>query len=131
MTLNGESLGGQQFAKPVVDLMVGVDDVSGTDALAHELGLLGYEDCGGEDGRRYFRKRGEGQHFNVQVVAYRGSFWEANLLFRDYRNSDAEAVEEYAAAKRAAASTGPMLLAYSRLKAPIMEDLLERARRSR
>src|SRR5829696_8215161 len=45
-------------AKPIIDVMVGVTDLSATERLAHRLGQLGYEDCGGSDNRRYFRKRG-------------------------------------------------------------------------
>ena len=56
-------------AKPVIDVMVGVSDVDATAELARRVRTLGYEDCGGDSDRRYFRKR-DGQHFNVQVLEY-------------------------------------------------------------
>jgi GrpB-like predicted nucleotidyltransferase (UPF0157 family) len=116
-------------AKPVVDLMIGVQDLDRTDHLAHQLGLLDYEDCGGAAGRRYFRKRGNSQHFNVQLMGYGSPQWDANILFRDYLRADGDAAKRYADGKRAAASVAPTLLAYSRLKTPIIEELLRRGHR--
>jgi GrpB-like predicted nucleotidyltransferase (UPF0157 family) len=115
-------------SKPVIDLMIGVSDLDTTEALADRLTALGYEDCGGAVGRRYFRKRGGGQNFNVQVMEYASPKWSANLLFRDYLGSDADAAQQYSEAKRAAATRAPTLLAYSMLKKPIIEELLRRAR---
>ena len=115
-------------AKPVVDVMVGVNDLSTTDDLADQLAVLDYEDCGGAEGRRYFRKRGEGQHFNLQLMEYGSQSWRANILFRDYLRSDDDAAQRYSDAKQAAAKAAPMLLAYSTLKMPIIDELLRRAR---
>ena len=44
-------------AKPIIDVMVGVSNLYTTDDLARRLTRLGYEDCGGSNHRRYFRKR--------------------------------------------------------------------------
>ena len=115
-------------SKPVIDLMIGVSDVETTDALADRLTVLGYEDCGGAEGRRYFRERGGAPHFNVQVVKYATRKWSANLRFRDYLRSDDDAARRYVEAKRAAATRAPTLQAYSMLKGPIIEELLDRAR---
>jgi GrpB-like predicted nucleotidyltransferase (UPF0157 family) len=114
-------------SKPVIDLMIGVSDLGTTEALADRLTALGYEDCGGADGRRYFRMRGGGQDFNVQLIEHAGPKWRANLLFRDYLRSDDDAARQYSEAKRAAATRAPTLLAYSMLKKQIIEELLRRA----
>jgi GrpB-like predicted nucleotidyltransferase (UPF0157 family) len=124
----GSTAVGGLAAKPVVDLMIGVDDLSRTDELARQLGGLGYEDCGRTEDRRYFRNRAAGQQFNAQVVEYGSPTWDANLLFRDYLRSNSDAAQGYADAKRVAAHVAPMLLAYSTLKDPIIEDILRRAR---
>ena len=58
-------------SKPVIDLMIGVSDLGTTEALADRFTALGYEDCGGAEGRRYFRMRGGGQDFNVQLIERR------------------------------------------------------------
>jgi GrpB-like predicted nucleotidyltransferase (UPF0157 family) len=115
-------------AKPIVDVMVGVSDLNSTESLAAQLAVLGYEDCGGAEGRRYFRKRGTRQHFNVHVMEHGSPMWEANILVRDYLRSDDEAALWYANAKQAAAATAPMLLAYSNLKTAIINELLQRTR---
>lgn len=114
-------------AKPIVDVMVGVPDLSSTAGLAAQLVALGYEDCGGAEGRRYFPKRGVGQHFNVQVIEHRSLMWDTNILFRDYLRSDDDAALRYADAKRSAAAEAPTLLAYSNLKTAIIDELLRRA----
>jgi len=113
-------------AKPVVDVMVGVDEIAATAKLAQRLTTHGYEDCGGESERRYFRKR-DGQHFNVQVIEYDSPTWRANLLLREYLRADRGAASRYTEAKREAAITSPTLLAYSMLKRGIVEELLAEA----
>jgi GrpB-like predicted nucleotidyltransferase (UPF0157 family) len=115
-------------AKPVIDVMVGVPDLSATAELARRLLRLGYEDCGGADDRRYFRKRGGEPHYNVQVIEYATPTWDANVLFRDFLRSDPDAARRYAEVKRAAAADAPTLLAYSRLKTLIIQELLRQAR---
>lgn len=113
-------------AKPVVDVMVGVRDLAATAELAERLTMQGYEDCGGEHNRRYFRKR-DGQHFNVQVIEYDSPKWQANLLLREYLRANQDAARRYADAKRVAAITSPTLLAYSMRKSAIVEELLSEA----
>ena len=66
-------------------------------------------------------------NYNVQVVEYASPTWNANLLFRDFLRSDPDAAKRYAEMKRAAATEAPTLLAYSRLKARTIEELLRQA----
>jgi GrpB-like predicted nucleotidyltransferase (UPF0157 family) len=116
-------------AKPIVDIMVGVDDVGDVRSLVDRLAELGYVDCGGEPGRRYLRRRGA-QGFNVQIVDRGGELWAANLEFRDHLRADASAREAYETAKARAAEAAPFLLAYSEAKRPAIEALLRQARGS-
>jgi GrpB-like predicted nucleotidyltransferase (UPF0157 family) len=112
-------------AKPVVDLLVGVEDLSAT------LRLPDYEACGqaGVPGRLYFRKRGAAS-FNAQVVVRGGPLWTDALLLRDYLRAHPEEAARYAAAKRAALAAGAnTLLRYSAEKAPLIGELLASARR--
>jgi len=115
-------------AKPIIDVMVGVTDLSATERLAHRLGQLGYEDCGGSDNRRYFRKRGAEPYYNVQVIEHASPTWNSNVLFRTFLRSDPHAAKRYAKTKRAAAEEAPTLLAYSELKRHAIEELLRLAR---
>jgi GrpB-like predicted nucleotidyltransferase (UPF0157 family) len=114
-------------AKPIIDVMVGVDELNTTDDLASQLAVLGYEDCGGAEGRRYFRRRGAGQHSNVHLIEYERSRWRENIRFRDYLRSNEAAAQRYSEPKQAAAIAAPTLLAYSTLKAAIIDELLGRA----
>src|SRR5215211_2943811 len=97
-------------AKPIVDVMVGVNELNPRDDLASQLAVLGYEDCGGAEGRRYFRKRGSRQHFNVHLIEYESSHWRENIRFREYLRSDEDAAQRYSDAKQAAAIAAPTLL---------------------
>ena len=113
-------------AKPIIDLMVGVSSLAIAESLVALLAAMGYEDCGGFEGRRYFRSRA-GARFNVQVMEHGSQGWRANLLLRDYLRSHPAAAARYEDAKRAAAETAPMLLAYSNLKAGTIGELLAEA----
>src|SRR5262249_25596037 len=59
------------LAKPIVDLMVGLPE------LSPSIRLPDYEACGeaGVPGRLYFRKRGNAAAFNAQVVIKDGPLW--------------------------------------------------------
>jgi GrpB-like predicted nucleotidyltransferase (UPF0157 family) len=49
------------LAKPIIDIMLGVECEEGLETVRRRLVALGYEDCGeaGVPGRSYFRRRGE------------------------------------------------------------------------
>jgi ribonuclease-3 len=114
------------LAKPIVDLLVGLRE------LPLSLKLPDYESCGeaGVRGRLYFRKRNGGQPFNAQVVAIGSPLWENALLLRDFLRAHPLEAEAYAARKRAALASGATtLLRYSSEKAPLIDEMLARARR--
>lgn len=113
-------------AKPIVDIMIGVADAGAGERVAAKLVSLGYEDCGGATGRRYLRRR-HGPSFNVQIIDHESEMWRANVVLRDYLRADADAASRYEDAKRAAAERAPMLLAYSKLKDAIIQELLDEA----
>lgn len=113
-------------ARPIIDLMLGIESWPPPDMLARMLVGLGYEALGEADvpGRWYFRRRGGG-NFNLHVVLRGGELWLRNLALRDYLNSNSGARARYAAAKRAALGTGAAkLLTYSSAKADAIEALL-------
>ena len=112
-------------SKPIVDLLVGVRE------LSPSLRLPEYEAMGeaGVPGRLYFRKRGP-VCVNAQVVCHGSALWQDALLFRDYLRAHPQERERYADHKRSAVASGAStLLRYSEAKAGVIEDLLERARR--
>lgn len=113
------------LAKPIVDVMIGVDAYPPLDPLISRLVILGYEDLGeaGVPGRRYLRLR-EGTAFNVHVVQRGGEHWANNLRVRELLRRDAAARETYGAAKRAALEVSGRLLGYSRAKEPALAKLV-------
>ncbi len=116
-------------AKPVVDIMVGVESYNLQTEVIDPL-LRGYECLGeaGVPGRLYFRRRDHAA-VNVHAVEYLGKHWVNNLLFRDYLLTHPEEAGRYGRAKDQILAKGICtLLAYSRAKQPIMEELLTNAR---
>jgi len=112
-------------AKPIVDLLVGLPEVSPS------LRLPDYEACGeaGVPGRLYFRKRGNAVAFNAQAVIKEGPLWRDALSLRDYLRAHPEEAARYAEAKRSAIESGATTLqVYSRHKAPLLLQILEHAR---
>ncbi len=87
-------------AKPTVDIMVGIPSVVQASEHMPPLEAIGYEWRGETvPGTLYIRKA-EPRRFNLHMTAYGGSFWQDNLLFRDYLRSHREASIEYEALKR-------------------------------
>jgi len=94
-------------AKPVIDLMVGVDCFPPAHTLIEALRALGYESLGeaGVPGRLYFRRR-IGMPFNLHVVAKEGDHWRKNLAFRELLKRDPASRERYSQTKTQALEGG-------------------------
>jgi GrpB-like predicted nucleotidyltransferase (UPF0157 family) len=117
------------LAKPIIDVMLGVEPGCDVLAIRTELVALGYQDLGdaGVAGRLHFRRRGKAA-FNTALVERGGAIWRANLAVRDYPRTNPGAAREYAAAKHAALDSGVRsLLAYSEYKGPVVDRLIEQA----
>lgn len=115
--------------KPVVDLLVGVDDMVQAHKVAEQVVELGYENFGEAlvPGRVYLRQRGA-VNFNVVIVVHNGDRWNYFILVRDYLRTHPEEVKVYSAAKMAAIDAGDtMFLSYSYTKGPFLKALAERA----
>ena len=118
-------------AKPIVDIMLGLDSFPASPAVSDRLGSLGYEAFGeaGVPGRLYFRKRLP-TAFNVQVVWFGSPIWNNNLLLRDFLTAHPAEARRYADEKQRAFQAGHRtLLAYSAAKASILAELLAAAQR--
>jgi len=117
------------LAKPIIDIMLGVDSEEGLEYVRGRLVALGYEDCGeaGVPGRIYLRRRAEND-FNIALVVREGRLWRANIALRNYLRANDNAAREYAAAKLAAVQRGAKtLLAYSEQKDLVVSKLVSRA----
>ena len=116
-------------AKPIIDLMLGVNVYPPSPALLQEIERLGYESLGeaGVPGRLYLRHRGAA-HANLHVVRKGGTHWLSNLALREYLRAHVCARERYAQAKVVAIEAGATsLLSYSAAKAKALSSLIQEA----
>jgi GrpB-like predicted nucleotidyltransferase (UPF0157 family) len=87
-------------AKPILDIMVGVERPPLPERTLPALGALGYQYRGdsGVPGKQYFRTDPRTRH--LHVVELGGEDWVRTLAFRDYLRAHPAAVREYEALKR-------------------------------
>lgn len=97
-------------AKPILDILVGVQTLAAVEPFAKDLSVIGYEDRGNGDepGRRYFVKgAGEKRTHHLNFCESNGSFWIKHVLFRDYLEKHSDARKQYAILKQALAERFP------------------------
>jgi GrpB-like predicted nucleotidyltransferase (UPF0157 family) len=120
-------------AKPVIDLMIGVDDIERAGPDVAGLINLGYEYIPELESqlpdRRYFR-RGTPETHHVHMVPVASDYFTEHLLFRDWLRSHPQAAEEYGKLKRGLAGRFPNDRdAYRAGKVPFIEMVVAAARR--
>jgi GrpB-like predicted nucleotidyltransferase (UPF0157 family) len=116
-------------AKPIVDMMLGLDSFPPLPIVSDRLHSLGYEALGeaGVPGRLYFRKRLPNA-FNVQALSFGSPLWKNNLLLRDFLITHPVEARRYADKKYRAYHAGQnTLLAYSAAKTSMIAELLAAA----
>jgi GrpB-like predicted nucleotidyltransferase (UPF0157 family) len=125
-------------AKPVIDLLGGVDRLSDADALVPKIETLGYEYVSAYESeiprRRYFvRRRADGvRTHHLHVVEAHSWFWNDHLHFRDHLRRHAAARDAYATLKRDLAARFPQdRVAYTMAKSTFIASALAAARRER
>ena len=97
-------------AKPIIDIMPVVKDLSGVDAVSGEFVKLGYEYLGefGIKGRRYLRKGGQERTHQIHIFQMED---DTNILrhlaFRDYLRSHRDVAMDYAELKKDLAARFP------------------------
>ena len=137
VTLAIEHVGGTAVpglpAKPVIDLMVGVEDIERAGPAVAGLINLGYEYIPELESqlpdRRYFRK-GSPETHHVHMVPVSSDYWAEHLLFRDYLRSHPQAAEEYGKLKRGLAGRHRLDRdAYRAGKVPFIDTVVAAARR--
>jgi GrpB-like predicted nucleotidyltransferase (UPF0157 family) len=88
-------------AKPIIDILLAVEDLAETSAYVIRLEELGYTNVPhGEDAERRFFLKGMPRTHHVHVVEFGGWTYRKHLLFRDYLLDHPPAVEEYERLKR-------------------------------
>lgn len=92
-------------AKPIIDLMVGLEDFSIADSVVPKIEALGYEYIQKYEDvmpfRRFFIKEQDGiRTHHIHMVGIGGEFWERHILFRDYLREHPDVAEQYASLKK-------------------------------
>ncbi|MGH2812324.1 MAG: GrpB family protein, partial [Actinomycetota bacterium] len=92
------------LAKPVIDILAGVEDLYDSLRAIAPLRELGYEYVPEYENelreRRYFRKGDpQARTHHVHLVEVGSHFWKRHLAFRDHLRADQAAAEEYARLK--------------------------------
>ena len=99
------------FAKPVIDLLVEVRDITQVDGQSTAMESLGYEVMGefGIPGRRYFRKDNQEGIRTYQIHAFESGSTEVerHLAFRDYMIAHSGDAQRYSELKRKLAEEHP------------------------
>jgi GrpB-like predicted nucleotidyltransferase (UPF0157 family) len=118
-------------AKPIVDVLIGLRELTLTPEQIDAMERLGYQYLGehGLPGRLFFRKEPRTHH--VHVVLYGGEHWERQLTFRDALRSDADERRRYDEFKRRLAAEGHPRETYTELKTPFIREVEARARERR
>jgi len=87
-------------AKPIIDILCGLENYLLADELTAKIVALDYEYVEEYNAlipeRRYFKKPG----FHIHLVQSGGQFWERHLLFRDFLRKNEITKNEYALLKQ-------------------------------
>lgn len=120
-------------AKPVIDIMVGVESLAASQPAIPVLAGLGYQ---------YFPYRRDVMHWlckpspqlrthHLHLVPARSELWVARIAFRDYLIARPEVAAEYVALKRELAAKHRCdREAYTAAKTEFVEAVLEQVRRA-
>lgn len=119
-------------AKPIIDIMVGVEDLNETSKFITPLSNIEFEYVPKPEltDRRFFRKGlwGNGT-CHLHISEMNGSEWVEKLLFRDYLRNHPKAAEEYVLLKSILATKykfdRPL---YTKHKEPFIRDIIEKAK---
>ena len=118
-------------AKPVVDLLAGVDSMASARSLGPALGRIGYATSAAFNAsladRQWFMRWSDGRRtHHLHVVAHGSAAWQERLAFRDALRDDPALAARYAALKQALAVTHRVdREAYTAAKADFIHAVLE------
>lgn len=98
------------YAKPIIDMLVVVQEIELIDPYNNQMEAIGYEPMGefGIPGRRYFRKGGQNRTHQIHAFAA-NDHWniDRHLAVRDYLRSHPKDAAAYGALKQILAQQFP------------------------
>lgn len=119
------------YAKPVIDILIGVDEIN-------HINIKNIENLGYQynpvfesefPNRRYFQKSdasGNRTH-QIHLVNYYSSWWARHLLFRDYLRKNADIAKQYESLKLGLAEQFDDTMPYSIAKTEFCEKINQQA----
>ncbi|MEI2468732.1 GrpB family protein [Peribacillus frigoritolerans] len=119
-------------AKPILDIMAGVQHLAEADAFIEPLKSIGYEFVPHKEfpERRFFRK-GQwraGTH-HLHIYRFGSEQWKNQLSFRDYLRSHPDVRKQYQQLKMFLAEKHPAdIVGYTKAKAPFILNVMESAK---
>lgn len=119
-------------AKPLIDMVVTVDDVKAMDVYLRPLEKIGYSVQPIDDTDRYCFKKGMPRTHHVHIVQQGGKHHRNMLAFRNYLRANPDTREQYRKLKIALAREfGQQRTIYTRSKSEFIAEVLERAKREK
>ena len=88
-------------AKPIIDILIGIEHFKDGFEFATKLEAIGYESKGenGVPGRHFFAKGNPRTH-HLHMVEMNSDLWNEHLLFRDYLRNHSDARNQYSELKK-------------------------------
>lgn len=92
-------------AKPIIDMVIEVNELAGVDELTDQLAAIGYRAKGenGIVGRRYFQKGGDQRTHHMHVFEAANPHLRNHILFKRYLIENEAVALEYGELKKRAA----------------------------
>lgn len=119
-------------AKPIIDILVGIDQLNRMEVIVESLHKVEYEYVPKPEfpDRLFFRKGLWGQGTcHLHICKYDEKEWVEKLLFRDYLRLHPKAAKEYELLKRRLAKQFPDdHHAYTQAKEPFIHAIIQKAR---
>ncbi|WP_322551627.1 GrpB family protein (plasmid) [Priestia megaterium] len=119
------------FAKPIIDIAIGVSSLDVIIELKEEVKVLGYVEVPiSIDGKHVFARYKEKKitHF-LHVMIYNQNLWVDQISFRDYLRSNLDAKIEYIKLKEKLANKYPNnVISYTNEKKKFVDDILKSAK---
>ena len=117
-------------AKPIIDLVIGVNDFNDIFKYNEILEQKGFSFRGQDHPEQYLYVCGHGNFIthHIHVVLYDSIYWHNYLNMRDYLNDNLEDAKRYDALKRMLAKEyGDNRKKYTEMKSALINELLEKA----
>ncbi|MDD1515386.1 GrpB family protein [Priestia megaterium] len=120
------------FAKPIIDIAIGVSSLDVIIELKEKVKALGYVEVPVSiDGKHVFTRYREKKitHF-LHVMIYNQNLWIDQISFRDYLRLNLNAKIEYIKLKEKLANKYPNdVISYTNEKKKFVDDILKRAKK--